>query len=64
MARRTPPPIDQVLGSVATIGTRASKARAPRDRLPLDAEMLRDEPTGNIFGLTQNAGMGLSLPKT
>src|SRR5712664_1904085 len=30
----------------------------PAGRLPLTAEMLRDSPSGDIFGLTQNAGMG------
>src|SRR5262249_39009215 len=35
-----------------------SAAAGPRGRLPLTAEMLRDSPSGDIFGLTQNAGMG------
>src|SRR4030095_294847 len=35
-----------------------SAAPGPRGRLPLTAEMLRDSPSGDIFGLTQNAGMG------
>jgi putative YjhG/YagF family dehydratase len=30
----------------------------PRGRLPLTPEMLRESPSGDIFGLTQNAGMG------
>ena len=30
----------------------------PRWRLPLTAEMLLESPSGDIFGLTQNAGMG------
>jgi putative YjhG/YagF family dehydratase len=30
----------------------------PRGRLPLTAEMLLESPSGDIFGLTQNAGMG------
>jgi putative YjhG/YagF family dehydratase len=30
----------------------------PRGRLPLTAEMLLERPSGDIFGLTQNAGMG------
>ena len=33
-------------------------APGPRGSLPLTAEMLRDSPSGDIFGLTQNAGMG------
>jgi putative YjhG/YagF family dehydratase len=35
-----------------------SAAPGPRGSLPLTAEMLRDGPSGDIFGLTQNAGMG------
>src|SRR3989475_9590378 len=30
----------------------------PSGRLPLTAEMLLEQPSGDIFGLTQNAGMG------
>ncbi len=32
--------------------------RAPQGALPLTAEMLLKEPSGNLFGLSQNAGMG------
>ena len=35
-----------------------SAAPGPRGGLPLTAELLRDSPSGDIFGLTQNAGMG------
>lgn len=35
-----------------------TKAPGPAGKLPLTPEMLRDEPSGNLFGLTQNAGMG------
>jgi len=35
-----------------------SAAPGPRGSLPLTPEMLRDGPSGDIFGLTQNAGMG------
>lgn len=35
-----------------------TKARGPAGSLPLTAEMLRDRPSGDLFGLTQNAGMG------
>ena len=33
-------------------------APGPKGRLPLVAERLRGAPSGNVFGLTQNAGMG------
>src|SRR5689334_2814782 len=58
MARRTPPPLEQVLGSADSIDGSRLEGEGPAGRLPLTAEMLRNEPSGNIFGLTQNAGMG------
>jgi putative YjhG/YagF family dehydratase len=38
----------------------ATHARGPSGTLPITAEMLLAEPSGNLFGLTQNAGMGWS----
>jgi putative YjhG/YagF family dehydratase len=35
-----------------------TKARGPAGLLPLTAEMLRERPSGDLFGWTQNAGMG------
>lgn len=35
-----------------------TKAAGPAGKLPLTPEMLRDSPSGDIFGLTQSAGMG------
>src|SRR5262245_3335542 len=58
MVQRTPPPLEQVLGSAASIGSSRIEGEGPDGRLPLTPEMLRAEPSGNIFGLTQNAGMG------
>ena len=43
---------DPTAFEVITAGT------GPAGRLPLTAEMLRDSPSGDVFGLTQNAGMG------
>ena len=36
----------------------STHARGPAGLLPLTAEMLLKEPSGNLFGLSQNAGMG------
>jgi putative YjhG/YagF family dehydratase len=52
------PPIEQVLGSAAVLETSRIEGEGPAGRLPLTPDMLRHEPSGNIFGLTQNAGMG------
>lgn len=38
-------------------GTR-TRADGPSGSLPLTADLLRDEPSGTIFGMTQDAGMG------
>lgn len=35
-----------------------TRAPGPAGRLPITDEMLRRQPSGNLFGLTQNAGMG------
>ena len=36
----------------------STKAAGPAGALPLSDEMLRSLPSGDLFGLTQNAGMG------
>jgi xylonate dehydratase len=39
-------------------------ADGPSGLLPLTPELLRDHPSGDVFGLTQNAGMGWDPAKT
>jgi putative YjhG/YagF family dehydratase len=51
------PALSEVLGG-ADPGEVRSRAAGPAGSLPLDAEMLRSSPSGDLFGLTQNAGMG------
>lgn len=36
----------------------STSAPGPKGALPLTDSMLREEPSGNLFGLTQNVGMG------
>jgi len=36
----------------------STHARGPEGALPITAEMLLTQPSGNLFGLSQNAGMG------
>src|SRR3569833_2736911 len=38
----------------------STHAPGPEGELPLTPSMLIDEPSGNLFGLSQNAGMGWS----
>src|SRR5262252_7780549 len=46
------PTADPALWDITTAGA------GPQGQLPLTAEMLLERPSGDIFGLTQNAGMG------
>ncbi len=47
--------LDGVLPNVYEVRT---KAAGPEGSLPIDADMLLNRPSGDLFGLTQNAGMG------
>ena len=50
-----PLPIDSGDPALYEIVTNAA---GPQGSLPLDEELLRNAPSGDLFGLTQNAGMG------
>jgi putative YjhG/YagF family dehydratase len=52
------PDLESVLGGADPIPSTRLFGQPPSGELPLDAEALRNEPSGNLFGLTQNAGMG------
>jgi putative YjhG/YagF family dehydratase len=52
-----PIPIDAGGADLYDVRTHAP---GPGGRLPLDEAFLRDAPSGDIFGLSQNAGMGWS----
>jgi xylonate dehydratase len=57
MAPRAAIGFDEIVGGAAPAEVRTAGA-GPSGRLPLTAEMLRERPSGDIFGWTQNAGMG------
>jgi len=54
----TAPSLAAVLGSAEAVAAGRLAGPGPAGRLPLSAQQLRDEPSGTIFGLTQDAGMG------
>src|SRR5437588_9285881 len=54
------PPLAAVLGTAGAVAAGRLAGDGPAGRLPLTADMLREEPSGNVFGLTQNVGMGWS----
>src|SRR5881628_3570252 len=73
LAIRRPPPqrcghAREIRCAAARCGARLGKRRSPgrlagegpAGRLPLTPDMLREQPSGNVFGLTQNVGMGWS----
>ncbi len=49
---------NSILGFSNSIDSTAVFGRGPDGSLPLTETMLREEPSGNLFGMTQNAGMG------
>jgi xylonate dehydratase len=49
---------DDLLNSPPEVYQVQTRAPGPQGRLPLTEEMLRNRPSGDIFGWSQNAGMG------
>jgi putative YjhG/YagF family dehydratase len=54
------PPLESVLGSADAVSAGRIVGDGPSGALPLTPEMLRNSPSGDLFGLTQNVGMGWS----
>jgi putative YjhG/YagF family dehydratase len=52
------PTIEAILGTAEHFAQSRLSGQGPSGRLPINAEMLLNEPSGNLFGMTQNAGMG------
>src|SRR4051794_10528634 len=48
----------EYLSSDASLFPLKTKAQGPAGKLPLTDELLRTSPSGDLFGLTQNVGMG------
>jgi putative YjhG/YagF family dehydratase len=55
----TTPTLNELLSGPATVfDDIQTEGAGPAGQLPITEEMLRDSPSGDLFGLTQNAGMG------
>ena len=52
--------LNALLGGGELLATTRTKSRGPEGRLPITREMLLEEPSGRLFGMTQDAGMGWS----
>ena len=55
--------LDHLVTSDPSIFDIRSKAPGPQGSLPITAEMLRERPSGDLFGWAQNAGMGWNPAK-
>jgi putative YjhG/YagF family dehydratase len=60
MRTRPVPPLESVLGTAAAVAAGRLAGEGPAGQLPFTDEMLRTSPSGDLFGLTQNVGMGWS----
>ena len=58
MERTRAAEFEAIVGSDRAVWEIRTSGPGPAGRLPLTAEMLLERPSGDIFGLTQNAGMG------
>jgi len=58
------PSFEDVVASPSLVPSTRIIGRGPSGMLPLTPEMLRQEPSGNLFGLTQNAAMGWPAEET
>ncbi len=52
------PSLDDILGSSQSVQDTRIYGQGAEGKLPLTEEMLLNEPSGNLFGLTLNVGMG------
>jgi len=58
MPKTRTPSLEAILGSEQHVQTTCLQGSGPEGKLPLTEEMLLNEPSGILFGMTQNAGMG------
>ncbi|KRA33947.1 dehydratase [Rhodanobacter sp. Root627] len=50
--------LDAILGDGTPLTTTHTSGEGPAGSLPVDDTTLREAPSGHLFGMTQNAGMG------
>ncbi len=52
------PSLEDILGSAQLVSDTRTKGQGREGKLPLTSDMLLNQPSGNLFGLTQNVAMG------
>jgi putative YjhG/YagF family dehydratase len=55
---------DEIFGHAPDVFQIQTRARGPLGSLPFTEEMLRTRPSGDLFGMAQNAGMGWNPSET
>lgn len=55
---------EEIVGDHPPVQMMRTCGEGPRGRLPLTEEMLRNAPSGDLFGMTQDAGMGWNPENT
>jgi xylonate dehydratase len=58
MADSNGPTFEEIVGNDKPVRTMRTCGQGPRGKLPLAEEVLRNAPSGDLFGMTQDAGMG------
>ena len=58
MADSKSPTFEEIVGNDQPVRTMRTCGEGPRGKLPLTDEALRNAPSGDLFGMTQDAGMG------
>jgi putative YjhG/YagF family dehydratase len=55
---------EEILGDDSLVGSSRLSGLSPRGELPVDGAFLRSQPSGHLFGMTEDAGMGLESQHT
>jgi len=58
MADSNSPTFETIVGSGVTTSSMRTHGKGPQGELPLTEKILRYAPSGDLFGMTQDAGMG------
>ncbi len=64
MADSNFPEFDAIVGNDQTIASMRTHGQGPQGKLPLTDDFLRHAPSGHLFGMTEDAGMGWNAADT
>jgi hypothetical protein len=58
MTSATTIPVEDILGNEDQVIDSRLIGSSPQGRLPVDSDFLNTQPSGHLFGMTEDAGMG------